>query len=73
MAISDGVFFESYPAPNLGGGSLNGFVAARERTGTYTVAVKASGFRDWIREDTLHRTVLLSPKRKPARMISLSI
>ncbi len=49
LTVVDGAFSESHTAPNLGGGSPNGFLAAKERAGEYQVVVRAAGFADWTR------------------------
>jgi len=49
LTVTDGAFSESHPAPNLGGGSVNEFLAAKERPGEYQVVVRAAGYADWTR------------------------
>lgn len=49
LTVTDGDFSETHPSPDLGGGSLNEFLAAKERPGEYRVLVRAAGYADWQR------------------------
>jgi hypothetical protein len=47
LRVSDGNFLEFIAAPNAGPTMPNGFLAAKERTGNYSVVVSATGYSDW--------------------------